>query len=77
MADNFELQWKRPYSVGYPKVWHKFTAKDVDSDKLVEYRIEDLTESKYEESLAMMVEYFCRDEPTCAAYGMKNINCAS
>lgn len=72
MADSVELKWKRPHSAEYPKVWHKFTAKDVDSDNLVEYRIEDLTESKYEASLAMMVEYFCRDEPTCAAYGTKN-----
>lgn len=70
MAQSIELQWKRPNSIEYPKVWHTFKAKDVNSDNLVEYRIEDLTESKYEDALAMLVEYFCRDEPTCQAYGM-------
>lgn len=70
MAKPIELEWKRPFSVYYPKVWHTFKAKDVNSDDIVEYRIEDLTEAKYDDALAMMVEYFCRDEPTCQAYGM-------
>lgn len=73
MSKSIELEWKRPFSVYYPKVWHTFKAKDVNSDNLVEYRIEDLTEAKYDDALAMLVEYFCRDEPTCQAYGA--INC--
>lgn len=63
------LKWKRPESSEYPKVWHTFTARDSVSDRFVEYRIEDLTESKSEEASKMMVQYFCDGEPLCIAYG--------
>lgn len=64
-----ELKWKRPASFDYPKIWHKFTAKDVDSDRLVEYFIADLPESQHDEALKMLTEDFCKDEPMCEAYG--------
>lgn len=71
-----ELKWKRPKSFDYPKIWHKFTAKDVDSDRLVEYFIADLPESQNDEALKMLTEDFCKDEPMCEAYGkISNSNC--
>lgn len=36
------LKWKRPDSVEYPRVWYTFKARDIDSDNLVSYRIQDL-----------------------------------
>lgn len=65
-----ELQWKRPKSTNYPNIWHTFKAKDIDSDALVEYRIEDLCESRSEDAINMMRQFFCKDEPLCVALGM-------
>lgn len=70
MCEISELKWKRPESSDYPKVWHTFKAKDIHSDESVEYRIEDLPESRYEEAIAMMAQYFCGDDPLWEAYGM-------
>lgn len=70
MEKIFEFKWKRPGSTDFPKVWHTFMAKDIDSDELVEYRIEDLTESRSEEAIKLLVEHFCNDEPLCDAFGM-------
>lgn len=64
-----KLLWKRPQSCEFPKVWHTFTAKDIDSENLVDYRIEDLTESRYEEALSLMAQCFAKDEPLCESYG--------
>lgn len=70
MEGKTEFQWKRPESSDFPRVWHTFMAKDTESDDLVEYRIEDLTESRIEEAIKMLVKFFCNDEPLCAALGM-------
>lgn len=64
-----ELKWKRPESFDYPKIWHTFTAKDIDSDRLVDYFIADLPESQNDEALKMLTQDFCKDEPMCKAYG--------
>lgn len=64
-----ELKWIRPTSFDYPKIWHKFTAKDIDSDRMVEYFIADLPESQNDEALKMLTRDFCKDEPMCEAYG--------
>lgn len=66
-----DLKWKRPESSEYPKTWHTFFAKDVDSDELVDYRIEDVPENRFDEAVTMIVQYFCKDEPLCEAYGIK------
>lgn len=69
MDDSIEFKWKRPISSKFPKIWHTFTAKDVDSEELVEYRIEDLSVDKSEEVLKLLVQYFCGGEPLCIALG--------
>lgn len=70
MSENIiNLKWKRPDSVEYPKVWHRFQARDLNSDKLVEYRIEDLVESRAEEAYSHMKENYLADEPVSQALG--------
>lgn len=64
-----DSRWKRPDSSDFPKTWHTFEAKDIDSDEFVHYRIEDIPELRYDEAVAMIVQHFCRDEPLCEAYG--------
>lgn len=68
MRKIIESEWKRSESLEFPKIWHTFKAKDIDSDNLVEYRIQDLPESRFDEAIKMMSTAFCKDEPLCEAY---------
>lgn len=65
------LKWKRPESSDFPKNWYTFKAKDTETDEIVDYFIEDLSESKIEEALNLFVEHFCKEEPICNACGKK------
>lgn len=67
------LKWKRPDSVGYPKVWHRFMARDLNSNDLVEYRIEDLLESRAEDAYNHMLENYLTDEPISQALGKTSV----
>lgn len=72
MAENIiHMKWKRPESLEYPKVWHRFMARDVDSDQMVEYRIEDLVESRAEEAYKHMRDFYFVDEPISQALGKR------
>ncbi|XP_055322803.1 uncharacterized protein LOC129578372 [Sitodiplosis mosellana] len=62
----YPMKWKRPNSVEYPRVWHRFKARDLDSDQLVEYRIEDLLELR---AFKHMRENYLADEPISRALG--------
>lgn len=57
--------WKRNTDSDYPRVWVKFMAKDLNSDDLVEYRVEDLTEDRFDDAVDHMLTYFVKDEPIC------------
>lgn len=65
-----QLIWKRPETLDYPKVWHTFQAKDADTDNLVDYRIEDLTEARTKAASDALIKHFIRDEPLCNAFGV-------
>lgn len=66
------VNWKRPKSCEYPRVWHNFKVKKIDSDELEEYCIQDLPESRIEEVLEFLIENLCKHEPVCKAYGKLN-----
>lgn len=57
------LEWKRPSEVPYPVIWKTFKALDLDKQHEVEYRIQDLPESMYEDAIKHMLENYLRDEP--------------
>lgn len=63
------LKWRRPDAIEYPKVWHTFQARDLDSDCLVEYRIEDVTQSNAKDVFNHMKKYYILDEPVGQALG--------
>lgn len=70
MAGNIiHMKWKRPDSVEYPKVWHRFMARDLNSDQLVEYRIEDLTKQRAEEAYQHMRDNYLAGEPVSVVLG--------
>ncbi|KAL7012193.1 hypothetical protein ACKWTF_014677 [Chironomus riparius] len=50
-----------------PKIYSTFTAKDKDSDKIIEYRIQDIPKDKYEEAVNLYLEHFIKDEPCAEA----------
>lgn len=57
------LYWTRPSEIPYPNVWVRFKAKDIDSDKLVEYRIQDVTDEDFDAVYNNMKAFFFHDEP--------------
>lgn len=63
------LEWKRSQSLEFPKVWHTFKARDLDSDELVEYRIQDIPESRISDVLDHMCKNYIADEPVSQALG--------
>uniref|UniRef100_A0A1B0DNF1 N-acetyltransferase domain-containing protein n=1 Tax=Phlebotomus papatasi TaxID=29031 RepID=A0A1B0DNF1_PHLPP len=56
------MKWKRPETVEFPRVWWRFKAKDPESGQTVDYRIEDLTEDRYDEVVDLMINCFVPDE---------------
>lgn len=68
MGDTLNFKWTRPNSE-YPRVWNTFMAKDIDSDELVEYRIQDSPESREDEAVQFMAERMCKEEPLSEAFG--------
>lgn len=68
------LKWKRPVTTEFPKVWHTFKARDLDSDKLVEYRIQDLPLERAEEAFEHMFANYIKDEPIGQVLGIFRID---
>lgn len=66
------LAWKRPDSVDFPKVWYTFKAREIDSESLIEYRIQDLPLHRVDDLYQHLFESFVPDEPIGQALGDKN-----
>lgn len=64
------LSWTRPVNVTFPQVWLKFQAKDLNSDNLVNYTVEDLPLDRYDEAIDYMFTHFLVDEPRYKAMGV-------
>ena len=67
---------KRPDKSVFPQVYHTFKAKDLNSDNIAEYRVQDLPEEYYEQTVDFMVKYFLPDEPISASRDLSNKPCA-
>lgn len=61
------VNWKRPKSSDYPKVWHYFEVKKNSGD-IEKYRIQDLPISRTEDALEFLINDFCKEEPLNKAY---------
>lgn len=62
-SDYIKLKWTRPDSIEYPRIWHTFMARDLNSDSLVEYRIEDLPVSRVQDAYDHLLAHYIKDEP--------------
>lgn len=69
MGELLNLIWKRPSSSEFPKIWSTFKVKDSESDEFIEYQIQDLPESRFDDALEFMIQVFCSDEPLTEAHG--------
>jgi hypothetical protein len=52
----------RPHTINYPHIYHTFQARDLHSNKLVEYRVQDFPRDRYEEGVQYMVQNFFEHE---------------
>lgn len=52
----------RPKDSLFPLIYHTFKAKSLDGDELVEYYIQDLTESHYEKAVELLIKNFMPEE---------------
>ncbi|KXJ78967.1 hypothetical protein RP20_CCG002745 [Aedes albopictus] len=60
------MGWQRPAEPTIPTVWYTFQAPDPDNgDQLVTYRVEDLTEDRYDDMIQHYTDNFVDDEPFC------------
>jgi hypothetical protein len=64
------FKYKRPESLSFPQIYYKFNAKDKNSDNIVEYRVQDLPEEYFEQTVDFMVKYFIPDETLCMSLGI-------
>lgn len=71
---SFKFDWVKSSNVPYPNVWHRFTAKDLGTDELVEYRIEDLTEDRFEDALKHLKDNYLLDEPLVSSRSISHVN---
>ncbi|KAG4073891.1 hypothetical protein HA402_014096 [Bradysia odoriphaga] len=57
------FNWIRPSHIPYPNIWLRFQAKDLDSDNLVEYIVEDLSEDRFDDAINFMTTKFLANAP--------------
>jgi hypothetical protein len=55
-------KFQRPAELAFPLVYHTFSAKDKESDQLVEYRIQDLPEDDFERAIELMARDYSPEE---------------
>lgn len=63
--------WRRPSNVSFPKVWHTFTAPDLDGE-MVQYEIRDLPPSRFKEACQLMIDHYIPDEPLARVMNLKD-----
>lgn len=56
------LDFPRPDTVPFPRVWHEFHARDSNSDEIVKYRVEDLPEARFSDAVDFMIDNFAKEE---------------
>lgn len=57
------FNWTRPNHLPYPNIWLQFKARDVQTDRLVEYSIVDLPEDRFDEAIEFMCNGFLANAP--------------
>lgn len=72
---SFEMMysWSRPENVDFPLTYSRFQALDCESDeRVVEYRIEDLPEDRFEDAVNIIRDKHLIDEPMKSSKGVRD-----
>jgi hypothetical protein len=67
--------WTRPENVDYPVIYATFHALDCENggqEDLIEYRIQDLTEDRFEDAVAIIKDKHLIDEPMKSSKGVRD-----
>jgi len=65
--------WSRPENIEFPQIYSRFVALDCDSeDKVVEYRVEDLQEDRFEDAVTIIRDKHLMDEPMKSSKGVRD-----
>lgn len=67
----------RPKDSLYPLIYHTFKAKSLEGDDLVEYYIQDLTESHYEKAVELLIKNFMPEESFQMAINLAGLDFAA
>lgn len=52
----------RPHLINYPTIYHTFKARDLHSNKLIEFRVQDFPRDRFDEGIQYMVQNFFEHE---------------
>lgn len=63
---------RRPPNLPYPNEWLSFQALSEDGDALIQYRIQDLPPSRFEDAVKHMTKHFLSGEPLCQSRNLKD-----
>lgn len=66
------MPFVRPESLAIPTTYYTFKAKLRNSDEVIEFRVQDLPEDRFEEALEMLRTHFIPDESMCSGRGVHN-----
>ena len=64
------MPFKRPESLEFPTIYYTFKVKSRESDEVIEYRVQDLPDDRFEEALELMRTHFLPDESLCSSKGV-------
>lgn len=64
-----KLAWSRPVTVAFPQIWRIFSARDLSTDDMVEYRIQDLPVERIEDAIHFMLNNYLKADPIIQALG--------
>lgn len=68
------FQWKRENLEGFPLVYTRFQSRDYPGDTLVEYRIQDLPEDRFEDAVKFLTQdFYLREEQLFRAFGNNSV----
>lgn len=64
-----KFAWNRPLTVAYPQIWSVFVARGVDTDDMIEYRIQDLPVERFEDAMQYMLNNYLKEDPIIQTLG--------
>lgn len=59
---SYTFKWTKSSNIPYPNVWHRFKAKGLDSEELIDYSIRDIPEHRFDEAIDHLMNNYVHDE---------------